>query len=152
MDETRGTFLVTHADGDSAILRDVAGGRVHTLSANPGVEADDVLDATLAPEPPTNVMWRVVEMHDRRSVTVEFVDESPSERAVGLAPADVGDLATADRDDGELHVLRVPADDADAAASDVTGDETTVARAARLGASRVEVRAADGVVSVRYRD
>lgn len=150
MDETRGTFLVTHADGDSAVLRDVAGGRVHTLSTNPGVEAEDVLDATLAPEPPTNVTWRVVEVHDRRSVSVERVAEPPSERARSLAPADVGDLATADGEDGELHVLRVP--DADAAASDVTGDETTISRAARLGASRVEVRAGDGVVSVRYRE
>jgi hypothetical protein len=152
MDETRGTFLVTHADGDSAVLRDVAGGRVHTLSSNPGVEVEDVLDATLAPEPPTNVTWQVVEVHDRSAVAVERVDEPPSEQAVGLAPADVGDLATADRDDGELHVLRVAEDGTDSAASDVTGDEATVSRAARLGASRVEVRAADGVVSVRYRE
>ena len=147
--ESRGTFLVTHADGGSAVLRDVAGGRVHTLSANPGVEERDVLDATLAPEPPTNVTWRVVEVHDRRRVAVERVDEEPSARAVELAPEEAGDLVTREREDGELHVLRVP--DADAAASDVTGDEATVSRAARLGAERVEVRAADGVGSVRYR-
>lgn len=149
MDEKRGTFLVTHADGDAAVLHDVASGQVHTLSANPGVDAHDVLDATLAPEPPTNVTWRVVDVHDRRSVTVERVDEPPSDHATGLAPA-AGELATADRDDGELHVLRVR--DADAAAGDVADDRATVVRAARLGASRVEVRAADDVVSVRYRE
>lgn len=152
MSETRGTFLVTHADSDSAVLRDVAGGRVHTLSANPGVDADDVVDATLAPEPPTDVTWRVVDVHERRSVTVERVDEPPSERAVSLAADDRGELVTADRDDGELHVLRVPDGGADAAASDVVGDQATVVRAARLGASHVEVRAADDLVSVRYRE
>jgi len=47
-------------------------------------------------------------------------------------------------------VLTVPEERTDQAAADVVEDQETVARAARLGVERVEVRAADGVVSVRY--
>jgi hypothetical protein len=152
MDETRGTFLVTHADADSAVLRDVHRGQVHAVSANPGVETGDVLDATIAPEPPMEVTWRVEEVADRRSVAVERLDNPPSERARSLSADDPGELVTADRDDGELHVLSVPAGDAADAARDVASDDATLVRAARLGASRVEIRAGDGVVSVRYHE
>jgi len=149
MDETSGAFLVTHAEPDSAVLRDVARGQVHTLSSNPGVDEGDVLSATVAPEPPLSVTWSVVAVESRCTIAVELVDEPPTERARALA-GDEGDLVTAARDDGELHVLAVrPGLTADAA-DDLLRDEATLVRAARLGASRVEVRAGDGVVTVRY--
>jgi hypothetical protein len=45
----------------------------------------------------------------------------------------------------------VPADGAEAAVADVLDDEEGLRlRAARLGVNRVEVRSAEGVVSVRY--
>ena len=50
-----GTFLVTHADADSAVLKDVESGQVHTLSSNPGVEEVDAVDGIVAPEPPLEV-------------------------------------------------------------------------------------------------
>ena len=40
-DAREGRFLVTHADEDSAVLKDVDRGQVHTLADNPGVEAGD---------------------------------------------------------------------------------------------------------------
>jgi hypothetical protein len=151
-----GRFLVTHADGDSAVLKDVDGGRVHTLTDNPGVEAGDVLEATVTPEPPMEVTWRVVEVRERRSLTVEESDEPPTAQERDLAAAqDVGDLARRERaGEGEIHVLTVPASETESAVADVLSDEGTLARAARLGVARVEVRSATtgthGVVSVRY--
>jgi hypothetical protein len=149
---TEGTFLVTHADDESAVLRDVADGQVHTLAENPGVEAGEVVAATLEPEPPMEVAYRATEVADRQTIPVERSAEAPTKLARDLAAEqDAGELTRRDRaGEGQLHVLTVPAERTDDAAADVVGDEETVARAARLGVDRVEVRAADGVVSVRY--
>lgn len=151
--ETAGTFVVTYAESASAVLQDVDGGQVHTLSENPGVAAGDVLEATLAPDPPLEVTWRVVDVDRRRSVTVEESPEPPTEQAREIAAGqDVGELTKRERaGEGEFHVLTVPSDEAAAAVEDVVGDEATLARAARMSAvTRVEVRSAPGVVSVRY--
>jgi hypothetical protein len=59
-DAVRGQFVVTHADPDSAVLKAVDGGQVHTLATNPDLDEDDLVEATLAPEPPMEVTWRVV--------------------------------------------------------------------------------------------
>lgn len=150
MTAKRGTFLVTHASGDDAVLADVADGQVHTLSSNPGVEAGEVLAATVAADPPLEVTWSVTAVEERWRVAVDRAEERPSDRAHELAAdADEGELATTEHEDGgELHVLAVPSPDD--AADDVVADETTRRRAARLGASRVEVRTAEDFVSVRY--
>ncbi|MFB6163811.1 MAG: DUF5812 family protein [Haloarculaceae archaeon] len=147
-----GTFLVTHADDESAVLRDVTDAQVHTLAENPGVAAGEVVTAAIEPEPPMEVAWRVADLREQRTVPVERSDEPPTQQARELAAAQpVGELTRRVRaGDGELHVLTVPADETEAAAADVLDDEETVARAARLGVDRVEVRAVDGVVSVRY--
>ncbi|MEF8842071.1 MAG: DUF5812 family protein [Haloarculaceae archaeon] len=153
---SEGRFLVTHADADSAVLKDVESGQVHTLGDNPGVEEHDVIEATVAPEPPMEVTWRVTEVRDRRSLRVEESDEPPTAHERELADGqEVGDLTRRERaGEGEIHVLTVPPDGVEAAVADVLGDEGTLARAARLGVARVEVRSttADGhgVVSVRY--
>jgi hypothetical protein len=153
---TEGRFLVTHADDDSAVLKDVESGQVHTLAGNPGVEEHDALEATLAPEPPMEVTWRVLEVGDRRSLTVEASDEPPTAQEHEIAAAgSVGDLTRRERaGEGEIHVLTVPPEEVEAAVADVIDDEGTLARAARLGVARVEVRSATtddhGVVSVRY--
>lgn len=149
--EKEGTFLVTHADEESAVLRDVADSQVHTLTENPGVESGEVVEGRIAPEPPMEVAWRLVAVEERRTVPVERSPEPPTRHEQELAADEVGELVTADRaGEGELHVLRVPNGRTDQAAADVVEDETTISRAARLGVSRVEVRAEDGVVSVRY--
>jgi hypothetical protein len=153
---SEGRFLVTHADGDSAVLKDVESGQVHTLAENPGVEERDVLEATVAPEPPMEVTWRVTEVRERRALGVEESDEPPTAQERDLATeVEVGDFVRRERaGEGEIHVLTVPPEEVEAAVADVLDDEGTLARAARLGVARVEVRSTTtgdrGVVSVRY--
>ena len=152
-EETEGTFVVTHTEAESAVLKDVDAGQVHTLGENPGVEVGDVLDATLAPEPPMEVTWQVVAVEQRRSVTVERSEEPPTQQERELAAdQNVGELTREERaGKGEIHVLTVPDDGTEDAVADVLDDEATLARAARMPeVNRVEVRAEPGVVSVRY--
>ncbi|WP_227374691.1 DUF5812 family protein [Haladaptatus halobius] len=152
MTEKSSTFLVTHAEDESAVLKDVNDGQVHTLSTNPGVETRDAIDATVAPEPPMEVTWEIVDIDDRRPLSVEESDEQPTTQERKMADEqDVGDLAQTERAGiGEIHVLSVPPGETEDAVSDVLDDEGTLARAARLGVNRVEVRSEAGVVSVRY--
>ncbi|OLZ42078.1 hypothetical protein A6E15_14345 [Natrinema saccharevitans] len=154
MTERTGTFVVTHAEPDSAVVRDVQTAQVHTLASNPGLEVHDVLEATVAPEPPMEVTWEVIEVDDRRSIEVVDSDLEPTTYEKELAAdAEIGDLVQEERaGTGEIHVFRVPGDEVAAAAADVLADEETIARAARLEAVRVEVRSAadEGVLSVRY--
>lgn len=142
-----GTFVVTHAGAGSAVVRDAETAQVHTLETNPGVETGDVVEAALEPVPPLEVTWRAT-VETRQTPTVERVGERPPDRAFdAVAGADPG--TATELDDG-THVIAVPVDDTEDAAADVATDESTLARAARLGADRVEVRAADGVVAVEY--
>ena len=153
-EETReGVFLVTHADEDSAVLKDVDRGQVHTLSENPGVERHDAVEGVVAPDPPLNVTMRLVEVRERRSLSLGESAEPPTthEREMA-AEQDVGELTREPRAGvGELHVISVPEDETERAVADVLDDEeATLSRAARLGVNRVEVRSEPGVVSVRY--
>ncbi|USZ71210.1 DUF5812 family protein [Natronosalvus halobius] len=156
MTEKTGTFVVTHAEDESVVLRDIDSAQVHTLAANDGLEIHDVLEATIAPEPPLEVSWTLVDVEDRRRVELVDSDLEPTTHSKDLvANADVGDLHQHERaGTGEVHVFRVPAAHVEEAARDVLQDEETIARAARLEAVRVEVRRAvdgeDGVLSVRY--
>lgn len=152
MTEKTSTFLVTHAEEGSAVLKDVHDGQVHTLSENPGVESNDAIDATVAPEPPMEMTWEVVDIDDQRPLTVHESEEPPTvqERDIA-AEQEVGDLDQTERAGiGEIHVLSVPPEETEDAVDDVLCDEGTLARAARLGVNRVEVRSEEGVVSVRY--
>ncbi|SEQ93323.1 DUF5812 family protein [Natrinema salaciae] len=154
MTEKTGTFVVTHAESDSAVVRDVETAQVHTLASNPDLEVSDVLEATVAPEPPLEVTWEVIDVADRRSIELVDSDLEPTQHEKTLASeTEVGDFVQEERaGTGELHVFRVPDGEVEAAAEDVLGDEETIARAARLEAVRVEVRrsADEGVLSVRY--
>jgi len=147
-----GTFVVTEADEASAVLRDAEDRQIHTLAENPGLEAGDVLEGTIEAEPPMEVVWSVVEIDRQYAVSVSESPEPPTQRARETAAGqDVGEVTRHERaGTGEVHVLTVPEDGTDAAVADVLDDEGTVERAARLGVGRVEVRAEDGVVSVRY--
>jgi hypothetical protein len=152
-DEKESTFLVTHVESDSAVLKDVHDGQVHTLSSNPGLAVDDAVDATVAPDPPMEVTYRVVEVAERRSLSIEESDEPPTVHERELAAeTETGDLAREERaGTGEVHVLTPPDDDTADAVKDVIDDrEATLSRAARLGVNRVEIRSEPGVVSVRY--
>lgn len=151
-DTQEGTFVVTHVDEGTAVLQDVHSGGVHTLAENPDLEPYEVLEATLEVQPPMEVVWTVAEMRDRRSIEVEHSPEPPTQQATELAADQaVGELTTRERaGEGELHVITVPPEQTEQAATDVVEDDATLTRAARLGVARVEVRAAEGVVSVRY--
>jgi len=152
-DRTEGTFLVTAAEESSAVLKNVETGQVHTLSSNPGVEHGDVVEGTVAPDPPMNVSYQLIETESRWSVPIERSPEPPTAHSTELAAdQDVGDLTREPRaGTGEVHVLTVPEDDTDDAVADVLGDaEQLRAWAARLGVDRVEIRWEPGVVSVRY--
>lgn len=147
-----GTFIVTEADEGSAVLRDVTDGQIHTLGSNPDLAVGDIVEGTLAAEPPMEVVWAIEEVEREFTVSVEESAEPPTRQAVDLAAEQsVGEVTTRERaGTGEVHVLTVPEESTADAVADVVDDEATVERAARLGVERVEVRSADGVVSVRY--
>lgn len=152
-DGKESTFLVTHADGESAVLKDVADGQVHTLGSNPGVSSEEIIEGTVSPDPSLGVTWDLVEVSERREIAIEESEEPPTAHECDLASAQpVGELTREERaGEGELHVITVPESETRVAVSDVLADrETTLSRAARLGVSRVEIRSAPGVVSVRY--
>ena len=150
---TEGTFLVTAAEDDSAVLRNVETGQVHTLSSNPGVDRGDVVQGTVAPAPPMNVSYRLVRTHSPPTAPAERSLSSPHPPpAPPLALPCVGDLSREPRaGTGEIHVLTVPEDGTDDAVADLLDDADRLrSRAARLGVDRVEIRSEPGVVSVRY--
>jgi len=152
-DGKESTFLVTHADAESAVVKDVTDGQVHTLDSNPGLEEDHAVTGTVAPDPPMEVTWQLVEVAERWPLSIEESREPPTTQERELAADQaVGELTRRERaGEGELHVLTVPEDATEEAVADVLADrEATLSRAARLGVARVEVRSEPGVVSVRY--
>lgn len=155
----RGTFVVAHTSEASAVIQDAADSQIHTVESPPELEAGDVLEATVEPVPPMNATWRIVDLAERREVTIVRSEEPPTRPAVeAAAEQEGGELTRIERaGTGELHVITIPDGGADRAAADVLEDESGLrTRAARLGVGRVEVRATDGdegengVVSVRY--
>ncbi|CCQ34537.1 hypothetical protein HLRTI_001574 [Halorhabdus tiamatea SARL4B] len=152
MSEKTGTFVVTHVDAESAVLTNVADAHVHTLSAHPDFSEGEVLEATVRAEPPMEVTWEVVAVHDRRTIPVERSPERPTKLARDIAgDQSIGEVTRREREGvGEIHVLTVPEDQTEQAVEDVIDDDETRRRAARLGVDRVEIRADAGCVSVRY--
>lgn len=154
MSTKAGTFVVTSADDESAVFRDVTDGQIHTLAANPDVSERDIVDATIESEPPMDVVWSVVELDARRDIEILDSDLSPTKQAREIAAEQsVGDVERVERaGTGEIHVISVPHSETAAAAADVVEDLATLERAARLDAVRVEVRsdADEGLLNVRY--
>ncbi|MFW5919793.1 MAG: DUF5812 family protein, partial [Halanaeroarchaeum sp.] len=148
MSETTGTFLVTETDPESAVLRNVETGQIHALAEqfDPAFESGEVLSATIRSVPPMEVTWELVEVEGRRTIEVIDSDLSPTRQAETLAEGEPpGEVIREEREGpGEIHVVTVPEGEAEQAARDVLEDEQTVARAARLGAVRVEVRTGEG--------
>lgn len=147
-----GTYLVRAVDDATAVLRDVETAQVVTLADETDLSAGEIVQATVTAAGPLDVAWELDTLEDRWTIPVERSPEAPTTQARAIADEqDVGAVTRRERaGEGELHVLTVPEGETDSAAADVLEDEETVTRAARLGVGRVEVRAADGVVSVRY--
>jgi len=75
------------------VLKDVHDGQVHTLASNPGVETDDAVEGTVAPDPPMEVSWQLVAIDERRPLGIETSEEPPTARECELAAEQpVGDL------------------------------------------------------------
>jgi len=137
-DEKESTFLVTHVESDSAVLKDT--GR-WTLSSNPG-SVDDALEATVAPDPPMEVTYQIVEIMEQRALdsgkrapTVHDDASSRPRRRPASSPA--RNAAGV----GEIHVLTPPEEDTADAVSDVIDDrEATLAGGSARRVNRVEVR------------
>ncbi len=151
---TTGTFIVTHADDDSALLRNVTTAQVHTLEENPDLAVNDVLEATLEPDPPLGVTWTITEREETRSIELLDTDLSPTTQIKDVAAdLEVGEIERIERAGrGEIHVLSVPPNETEGVATEILEDIETRTRGARLGAVRVEIRQdpALGIVSVRY--
>jgi len=129
-DEKESTFLVTHVESDSAVLKDVHDGQVHTLSSNPGLTVDDALEATVAPDPPMEVTYQIVEIMEQRALSIAESEEPPTVHERELATeTETGELAREERAGvGEIHVLTPPEEDTADAVSDVIDDrEATLA-------------------------
>jgi hypothetical protein len=154
MDTKTGVFLVSHADEDAATLTDVTDRQVHALKAQPDppLERSEVVEGTLESDGDIDVAWSVAAVENRKTIPVERSPEPPTKQEREIASEQsVGEITRRERaGEGELHVLTVPQETTEQAADDVLDDPETVARAARLGVDRVEVRVADGVLSVRY--
>lgn len=154
METKTGVFLVTNADEGAATLTDVTDRQIHALSGqlDPALEQGEILEGTLESDGEIDVAWSVASVERRRTVPVERSAEPPTKQERDIAAEQsVGELTRRERaGEGEIHVLSVPTETTEQAADDVIDDPETVARAARLGIDRVEVRAADGVLSVRY--
>jgi hypothetical protein len=146
------TFVVTEVDDETAVLRDVHDAEVHTLSAHPDLATHEIVEGTIRAEPPMEVTWVVETVETRRDIEVAESSESPTTQERDIAADQpVGEVTRQERaGEGELHVITVPEGQADGAIADVLDDVETIARAARLGVDRVEVRGDDAVVSVRY--
>lgn len=152
MDEKDGIFLVTHAEDDSAVLRNVETGQVHTLSSNPDLDAGEALEGSIAPEPPLETTWELVELTNRNPIPVERSEEPPTSQEREIAAAQgIGEITRNERAGiGEIHVLTVPPEHTDETVAEIEADEETLARAARYGVNWVEIRSNEGTVSVRY--
>ncbi|PSQ44571.1 hypothetical protein BRD17_03770 [Halobacteriales archaeon SW_7_68_16] len=142
-------YLVTHADEGAATLRDVRTAQVHTLDDDHGMTAGEVVTARLE-SGPMGVVSTVVEVIDRREIDVVRPDLEPTRQAREACPT-TGEVARIERaGEGEVHVLSVPEGEVAATATVTAEDDETLARAARQGATRVEIRTGTGLVSVRY--
>ena len=153
MSDTSGTFVVTHADEESAILQDPSTGQVYALQSNPGVEPKSVIDATLSTVGSMETVYEVDELREAWTVSIGASEEPPTKQVTDAATAQAeGELTVLERaGTGELHVITVPKELTEQAVEDVLADEEgLLARAARLGVQNVVVRSTEGVVCVRY--
>ena len=149
-----GTFYVKYAEESAVTLHEVHSGQIFTLIENPGVEAHDIIEASLVAQPPMQVSYLIDELVDHYSVPVETSSEPPTQHVQDIAmDLDFGESVAIDRKgEGEIHILRIEPDDVGQVASELTTDELTYKNAARYDVGRVEIRAEydDGVVSIRY--
>jgi hypothetical protein len=153
-DRVSGTFYVKHAEETAVTLHDIDSEQIITLIENPGLEAHQIVEATLVAQPPMEVSYVVDELESTRSIPVEASDEPPTQQ-VQTAGAELDEMEAIaiDREgEGEIHVLSTAPDNVERTVEELPEDEMTYKNAARYGVGRVEIRADEelGVVSIRY--
>ncbi|GEM_PF-108666 len=156
LDEVTGTFYVKYAQELSVTLHEVDTAQICTLVENPGFERHDIVEATLAAQPPMGVSYLVDELDAHYSIPVETSPESTTTQVSDIAAGelDIGDAIAIEREGkGEIHILRVEPGQTAQVAEELHDDEMTYKNAARYDhVERVEIRTDDdrGVVSIRY--
>ncbi|MFB6162049.1 MAG: DUF5812 family protein [Halococcoides sp.] len=143
-------YVVDHRDEETATLRNVTSGQIHTIVDPPDVSEDEALVADLT-ENTDGMTWSIESIDRRWTVTIGASDQPPGDRArAAAADCSVGEIARVDRSSGALHVIPVPELETKAAVRDVLDDDATLDRAVRLGTDRVEIRHEPGLIAVRY--
>ena len=156
LDEVTGTFYVKYAQDVAVTLHEVNTAQICTLIENPGFERHDIVEGTLAAQPPMGVSYLVEELDAHYSIPVETSPESPTKQVRDIANAElaVGDAIAIEREGkGEIHILRVDPDQTATTADELHDDEMTYKNAARFEhVERVEIRSDEsvGIVSIRY--
>ena len=156
LDDVTGTFYVKYAQEMSVTLHEVDTAQICTLVENPGFQRHDIVEGTLAAQPPMGVSYLVEELDAHYSVPVETSPESPTTQVCDVATGelDVGDAVAIEREGrGEIHILRVEPGQTAQTAEELQDDEMTYKNAARYDhVERVEIRTDDerGIVSIRY--
>jgi len=154
METETGRFYVKHTEDVAVTLHEIDTQQIFTLVENPDLAAHQILDATIQENPPLGVSYVVDEIHEVRTIPVEYSDEVPTSQVQTLVTDMEYDQAAAiEREgEGEIHVIHVEPDQTEAAAAGLDEDETTYKNAARYGVDRVEIRTDEdeGIVSIRY--
>lgn len=154
MEEVTGRFYVKHTEDVAVTLHEIGTEGIYTLVENPGLEVHQILDATLVENPPLGVSYLIEELHEQRTVPVEYSDEPPTRQVQQLATDMEHDQAAAiEREgEGEIHIIHVAPEDVAETAEYLDDDETTYKNAAEFGVERVEIRTDEdaGIVSIRY--
>ena len=155
LEDVTGTFYVKYAQEKSVTVHEVDTAQICTLVENPGFERHEIIEGTLAAQPPMGVSYLVEELDAHYSVPVETSPESPTQQVRNVAgELDAGDAVAIEREgDGEIHIIRVDSERTAAVAEEPHDDEMTYKNAARYDhVERVEIRTdeGEGIVSVRY--
>jgi hypothetical protein len=153
--ETRsGVYYVKYAEDRAVTLHNIETAEICTLVENPGLEAHEIIEATLIAQPPMEVSYLIKDLDDHYTIDVETSPEPPTARVMDIADQmdEDGVVAIEREGNGEIHILKVAPDDVERIANSLDDDEKPYKNAVDVGVDYVEVRsdADEGVISIRY--
>jgi len=148
-----GRFVVTAADAESLMVRGVDSAQVLTVTDPTDLDRWTVFDATLEHADTLGLTMRATSIDHQFMVQIDDQEERPTSRSRSVVTSlDAGASTFLPRQDaGGTDVIALADADHVAARRTMAADvEPVVMRAARLDVSRVELRSAPGILSVRY--
>jgi hypothetical protein len=153
--ETRsGVYYVKYAEDRAVTLHNIETTEICTLAENPGLEAHEIIEATLIAQPPMEVSYLIKDLEDHYTIDVETSPEPPTAQVMDIADQmDEDEVIAIEREgNGEIHILKIAPDDVERIAHSLDDDEKPYKNAVDVGVDRVEVRseAEEGIVSIRY--